>query len=557
MCGKLDLVRLNIDKIGKIDVKKGSKFKEIAKKIYPNNYKDFLGVKINNEIKHLDYKIEENCDIEFLDITDKDGMRIYVRTLSYIYIKACNELYSHGKVTIEHSLSKGLYSEIHKEKDLVPEDIEIIKNKMRELIEQDLDITREKVDKEQARKIFEVQEMDDKLELLKYRKKDYIHMYNLENYYDIFYGYLAPSTGYIKKFDLKYYSPGVIIQFPRKENDFSIPEFQKQKKLFTIFRETEKWGEILEIGCVGVLNNKIVDGSIEEIIRVSEALHEKKIAYIADKIEENGDIRVISIAGPSSSGKTTFAQRLAIQLKVNGRKSSAISLDDYFVDREKTPLNENGEYDFEAIEAIDLEKFNDDLIKIMNGECVELPTYNFITGKREYNGHKMQIGEKELIIIEGIHGLNEKLTSSIPHNNKFKIYISALTQLNIDAHNRIPTTDARLIRRIVRDNTYRGNSAEKTLEMWNAVREGEEKNIFPFQEEADIMFNSALAYEIALLKKHIEPLLREIDITSKYYPESKRLLKFISYFESIEDESSIPNTSIIKEFIGGSCFRKN
>ncbi|EOD01609.1 uridine kinase family protein [Caldisalinibacter kiritimatiensis] len=426
---------------------------------------------------------------------------------------------------------------------------------MQEIIDADIDIKREKISIDKAKEIFQGQGMEDKLRLLKYREKDYIHVYNLDGYYDTFYGYLAPSTGYIKKFALKYYEPGIIIRFPRKQSNFMLPKFEAHNKLAKIFKESEEWGDILEVGDVASLNDKIRDGSFEEIIRISEALHEKKIAYIADKISEDNDKRVVLIAGPSSSGKTTFTERLSIQLKVNGKRPISISLDNYFVNREDTPRDENGDYDFESLEAIDIKQFNEDLINLMKGESVELPIYNFLTGKREYMGNKVQIDKDQPILIEGIHGLNEKLTSLIPHKNKFKIYVSALTQLNIDSHNRIPTTDTRLIRRIVRDAKYRGNNALKTLQLWSSVRRGEEKNIFPFQEEADVMFNSALVYELAILKKYAEPLLKEIDRTNEYYSESKRLLKFLSYFKSANYESDIPKTSIIREFIGGSCFR--
>jgi uridine kinase len=556
MKGKLDKATVNIVGKGEIVVKKGEKLKDIAKIVSHDKHKNILGARINNEIKHLNYIIDKDCTVEFFDITNIDGLRIYMRTLTFIYIKACKDIFEDCEITIEHSLSKGIYSEIHKKRKLSLKDIEDIKNRMKEIIDSDIEIKRERITIKEAEKIFTRQGMDDKLKLLKYREKEYIHVYNLDGYYDTFYGYLTPSTGYINKFDLRYYHPGVIIQFPRKESNFNIPKFEEQNKLAKIFKESEEWGDILEVGYVGALNEKIEDGSFEEIIRISEALHEKKIAYIADRITKDDDIRVVLIAGPSSSGKTTFTERLAIQLKVNGKKPISISIDDYFVNREDTPRKENGEYDFESIEAIDVKKFNEDLIKLMDGEIVELPTYNFITGRREYRGRRVQIDKDQPILIEGIHGLNEKLTSLIPHKNKFKIYVSALTQLNIDRHNRIPTTDTRLIRRIVRDSKYRGNTALMTLKLWNSVRDGEEKNIFPYQEEADVMFNSALAYELAVLKKYAVPLLKEIDSASEYYSESKRLLKFLNYFKSAEYEFAIPNTSIIREFIGGSCFRK-
>ena len=528
--------------------------KEIVELTYKDNAKNYLGAIVDNEVRHLNSEVCNGENIKFLDITHKDGLRIYVRTLSYIFIKACKDVFNECRVTIEHSLSKGLYTEIHNVNSITLEDIQKIKNRMKEIINQDLPIERKLVPVSEAVEIFTFQKMYDKVKLFKQSKKEQKHVYNLDGFYDTFYGYLAPSTGYIKQFDLKYYSPGIIIQFPRKEENFNIPQFEEHSKLAKIFKEAEEWGDILDVGYVSSLNEKIDSNNSDEIIRISEALHEKKIAYIADTICENDEREIILIAGPSSSGKTTFAQRLAIQLKVNGKKPISISLDDYFVNRKDTPLDENGEYDFESIDAIDIKLFNKDLIKLLDGQEIELPAFNFHTGKREYKGRKIKVDRTHPIIIEGIHGLNEKLTFSIPKKNKFKIYISALTQLNIDGHNRIHTTDTRLIRRMVRDAEFRGNDPVRTLKLWDSVRRGEERNIFPYQEEADVMFNSALVYELAVLRKHVEPLLRTIDNKSIFYSESKRLLKFIGYFRGISCEDHIPCTSIIREFIGGSCF---
>ncbi len=547
-------IKVAVEGHGIINVDKNIKLKDLINKVDKENSKKYLGAIVNNEVKHLEYQITEDCNVRFLDITHKDGQRIYSRTLCFIFVKACKDIFENCQVSIEHSLSKGIYSEIHKKDKLTQDDVNKIIKRMNEIIESDLEIKREKIEINKAKEIFKNQNMEDKIRLLNHVTKTNIHVYSIENLYDTYYGYLASSTGYIDKFNLIYYNPGIVLQYPIKEANFQIPKFVEQQKLFKIFRESEKWGDILDIGYVGALNDKIKDGLIDEIIRISEALHEKKIAYIADKICENEDIRIILIAGPSSSGKTTFAERLSIQLNVNGKKPISISIDDYFVNREDTPLDENGEYDFESIEAVDLELFNSDLSKLLAGEEVELPTFNFVLGKREYNGKKIRIDEDHPIIIEGIHGLNNRLTASIPQKNKFKIYISALTQLNLDSHNRIHTTDTRLIRRLVRDYNYRGKNAETTLEQWDSVRRGEEKNIFPFQEEADVMFNSSLVYDLSVLKKYAEPLLKEIDRTSVHYKESKKLLRFLSYFTDIHDERQIPLTSIIREFIGGSCF---
>ncbi|SCG82959.1 uridine kinase [Proteiniborus sp. DW1] len=550
----VEKIRVMVEGYGDIDVDKNISLLDLSKRIFENDYKKYLGAIINNEVRHLGYRIEESCRITFIDLNHKDGRRIYARTLSFIYVKACNDIFKNCEVTIEHSLSKGIYSEIHKESLISKDDTIKIMQRMKEIIEEDYEISREEIDKEEAIEIFTRQNMQDKVRLLNHVAKTRIHIYRIGDLYDTYYGYLAPSTGYIDEFNLVYYCPGIVLQYPIKETNLQIPDFEEHPKLFKIFRESEKWGDILDIGYVGALNDKIKNEQINEIIRISEALHEKKIANIADKICENDAIRIILIAGPSSSGKTTFAERLGIQLKVNGKKPISISVDDYFVNREDTPLDEHGEYDFEAIEAVDLELFNRDLSKLLAGEEVEVPTFNFVLGKREYNGKKIKIDEEHPIIIEGIHCLNNRLTESIPQENKYKIYISALTQLNLDSHNRIHTTDTRLIRRMVRDYKYRGYSAEMTLERWDSVRRGEEKNIFPYQEEADAMFNSSLVYDLSVLKKYAEPLLREISKTSSYYKESKRLLRFLSYFIDIKDEQAIPCTSIVREFIGGSCF---
>ncbi|WP_427340091.1 nucleoside kinase [Caloranaerobacter sp. DY30410] len=549
-------IKVKLKGIGELTFNKGVKIIDIIKSIKVDDEKKYLGAMVENEVRHLEYPLVSDCNVELLDITHKDGLRIYTRTLSFIYIKACKDLFGDATVTIEHSLSKGLYSEIHKDNNFTLDDVKKIKTRMQEIISEDIKIKREQVSTDRAIQIFTNQKMFDKVNLIKNLDKDKMHLYSLEGYYDSFYGHLAPSTGYIKSFDLVYYPPGIIIMFPRKESNFKIPKFEQQNKLAKVFKEAETWGDILDIGYVSNLNERILNGTIKDIILISEALHEKKIAYIADKIAEDEDKRIILIAGPSSSGKTTFAQRLSIQLQTSGKKPVSISLDDYFVDREKTPKDENGEYDFESIEAIDIEKFNEDLLRLIAGEEVHLPTYNFIKGVREYRGRILKIEKDQPIIIEGIHGLNDRLTSAIPKNNKFKIYVSALTQLNIDSHNRIPTTDLRLIRRIVRDSKYRGNDAKRTLQLWASVRRGEERNIFPFQEQADVMFNSALVYELSVLKKYAIPLLKKIGRDVPYYAEAKRLLKFLSYFKDIDDESIIPNTSILREFIGGSCFRE-
>jgi uridine kinase len=514
-----------------------------------------VAAKVNMDLKELFYKLEKDARVEFLDLTTQDGIRIYQRSLIFVMIKAARDLFPKRQLWVEHSLGRGIYCELHGEKALTKSEVNQIRRRMKEIIQLDLPIKKEKVTTKQAIDIFNNNNEFNKVNLLRYRKDNLISMYTLEDYSNYFYGFMVPSTGLLRNFDVKFYLPGLVLLKPTIQSPEEVASFIEQKKLFSIFRKYEQWGEILEVNDVAVLNESIETGKINELIRVAEANHEKRISRIADEIYKNIDHkRIILIAGPSSSGKTTFANRLSTHLKINGLKPVAISLDDYFVDREFTPIDEKGEYDFESIEAIDIGLFNDQLINLIQGQEVHVPQFNFVTGKREYNGHILKLKNNEPIIIEGIHGLNERLTREIPQENKYKIYISALTQLNIDQHNRIPTTDTRLIRRMVRDNKYRNNDALRTMKFWPSVRRGEEKNIFPYQEEADIMFNSALFYELAVLKKYAEPLLREIPQDSPYFSEAKRLLKFLKYFIAIEDESSILQNSILREFIGGNIY---
>ena len=531
---------------------KGSTFEEVVSDIKENG-RNIVAVLANCKLRELMDTVDKEAEVSFVDLMDPIGNRIYQRSIAFVFIRASMELFSGCEVSVEHSISNGLYCEIHYKRALLEEDIKRIEQRMKEIIEENVPFEKEKVSVDEAKQNFEEYGQKGKVNLMKYREKPYINIYKcgwLKNY---FYGYMVPSTGYLKDFKLQYYKPGVVLRFPTISEQGRIPEFVEQPKLFKIFRESEKWGGILGVDYVASLNDLVVSNMDGKFIRIAEALHEKKIANIADDITRDLTHRkVILIAGPSSSGKTTFAQRLAIQLSVNGLKPVSISLDNYFVNRENTPLDENGGFNFESIHAIDIELFNHDLKNILAGEKVALPTFNFHNGKREYNGETIKIEKDQPIILEGIHCLNDELTKDIDPKCKFKVYISALTQLNIDEHNRIPTTDLRLIRRIVRDNKFRSNDVETSLELWKSVRRGEEKNIFPFQEEADVMFNSALFYELGVLKKYIEPLLRQVQPCSQYFPEAKRLLKFLSYFIVIHDEENIPKTSILREFIGGS-----
>jgi len=537
-----------------VQVEKGITLKEFIKEINKNSESSIVAAQVNNELKELTEALTKPSQIKFFDLSTEIGMGIYVRSLSFVFIRAIREIIPKcSSVSVEHSLAKGLYCEV-KGKALTFDLVKKVEARMREIIAADEPFEKRKVTKKEAVEIFEKDGQTDKVRILKYLTKPKGNIYKLGWLHDFFYGYLVPSTGYLKHFSLQFHLPGVIIRYPTKEKPTQLPAYIPQPKLASIFYEAERWGEIMEVDTVAALNDLVVNGNLSTIIRVAEALHEKKIANIADEIYNHKDRgNIILIAGPSSSGKTTFAQRLMVQLMVNGLKPVSISVDDYFVARENTPTDEKGNADFEALEAIDLELLNDHLSKLIQGEEIEVPTFNFKAGHKEYLGKKLQIRPDQPIVIEGIHGLNEKLTYSIPKDHKYKIYISALTQLNIDNHNRVPTTDARKIRRMVRDNQFRGTDALRTIRLWPSVRRGEDKNIFPFQEDADIMFNSALIYELAVLKPYAEQLLKAIGPEYEEYLEAQRLLRLLSYVLPVGCED-IPFNSILREFIGDSCF---
>lgn len=511
-----------------------------------------LAAKVNNELRDLTGELFAGDRVELLDRSTEEGNRIYRRSLTFVLIRAVKELFPDGDVTVEHSLSKGLYCEVHVGRTIDQHDVCRIRDRMRQIISDDQPFIKHVLPKDEAVALFRRQGQQDKIRLLKYRPSAVVHVYQLGWLYDYFYSYMAPSTGYLAQFDLSYEAPGCLLRFPTKDSPDRIPEHEPSPKLFTVFRESERWAKILEVGNVPALNSLIEAGQGGELIQVAEALHEKKIAQIADEIARRG-ARVILIAGPSSSGKTTFAQRLRIQLRVNGLRSVTVGLDDYFVDREHTPRDEHGKWNFEALEAIDIVLFNQHLKMLLEGNEVQIPTFNFFTGMREQTGRTLRIEADQPLLIEGIHGLNERLSAAIPKENKFKIYISALTQLNLDQHNRVPTTDARIMRRIVRDHQFRGHDALTTLATWPSVRRGEETNIFPFQEEADAMFNSHLVYELAVLKGFAEPLLAGVGPEHPQYAEARRLGKFLSYFLPLEHDA-IPTNSIIREFIGGCVY---
>lgn len=549
----MEKLKINLNGKKEILIEKGKTLGDIlCQHPIENEWPIVLG-HMNGRIYELNSKISEEGTLELIDLSSDAGNRAYIRTLQFILIKATLEEFPGANISIQHSLSKGLYCEIKNGNFLKEKDLEKIKKRMKKIIDENIPIKEEYFTKEETMKMLKRHNMEDRIKLLSHLNLEKIKLYELDGVYEYFYGPMAESTGIIKEFDLMYYEPGFILRYPTKEKPNKLPEFEEHKKLANIFRETERWGDILEVADVGSLNNKVDTGEIIDIIRVAEALHEKKAANIADMITDRKNVKLVLIAGPSSSGKTTFARRLGIQLRVNGLIPIPIGLDDYFVEREKTPKDENGEYDFESIYAVDLELFNEHLTRILKGEEVHIPKYNFVTGKREWNGTKVKLPSNGILIVEGIHGLNDLLTSSIADENKFKIYISALTQLNLDNHNRIATTDVRMIRRIVRDNMSRGYSAEETLKMWPSIRRGEEKNIFVFQENADVMFNSTLVYELCILKKFAIKQLEKIQPSSPVYLEAYRLKSILNFFKEV-DTSHIPENSILREFIGGSWF---
>ncbi|MDO4534366.1 MAG: nucleoside kinase [Clostridium perfringens] len=538
-----------------IYVDKGARFCDLLDKNYKEDMLPIILVKFNNMYHELTDKITEEGILVWVRLNNSIAMRTYRRALQFVFIKATLDLFDECTITIQHSISTGLYGEIHKDIALNEEDIKLIKNRMKEIINKDILIEKCELKKEDAINMFKKYKMNDKVKLLKTLKNKTVKLYKIEDKYDYFYGNMAYSTGVLKYFDLEFYDPGFILNLPSEKSPTKINKFEDIPQLSKVFRETKKWVSILGVADVASLNEKIKGDEVQDIIGVSEALHEKKIAYIADMISNRGNVKIVLIAGPSSSGKTTFSKRLEIQLRVNGYKPLLISLDDYYVDRDKTPLDEHGNKDFESINALDLEFFNNQLKDLLDNKSVKIPKYNFKLGKREERNHYSNLMENGIIIIEGIHGLNPNLTYKIPNSNEFKIYISALTQLNLDNHNRISTTDIRKLRRIVRDFLSRGYGGEETLKMWPSIKRGEEKNIFKYQEEADVLFNSTLVYEIAVLKKYALEELKKITLknNSEVYYEAKRLKNIINFFDEI-NKNMVPENSILREFIGGSCF---
>lgn len=517
-----------------------------------------VSAKVNNKVESLDFRVYYNKDIEFLDIANSSGMRTYVRSLFFILVKAVEELYPQGSISLEHPISKGYFCKLHIDRTIGLDDVQRIKQKMQEIIAADIPYTRTESHTEEVVRLFEKRGMMDKARLLDTYGQLYSYYYQLGDTVDCYYSSLVPSTGYIRLFDIVKYYDGLLLRIPSRENPTKLEEVVKQKKMLEVFQEYHRWNQILGISTVGDLNVACNHGHATDLINVSEALQEKKIAQIADEIthrnQDGKRVKLVLISGPSSSGKTTFSKRLSIQLMTNGLKPYPISLDDYFVNRNDTPLDENGKHDFESLYAVDLPFFEEQLTTLLNGGEVELPRYNFTTGKREMSGKKLRIDEHMILIIEGIHALNPALTPHIPNENKYKVYVSALTTILLDNHNYIPTTDNRLLRRIIRDYKYRSYSAEETIARWPSVRAGEEKWIFPYQENADAMFNSALLFELAVLKDYVEPVLRKVPNRCPEYSEAHRLLRFLNYFVSVQDKE-LPPTSLLREFLGGSSFQ--
>ncbi len=536
----------------------GTSLSEVVKMFDVEMEHPIVGALVNNCVRELSYTVYKPKVVEFFDVNSSNGQRMYRRSLSFIMAKAVHDVAPELNVTVEHSISKGLYCELRAKDgaDFKPDEqfVKDIKKRMVEIVAADLPFERREVLSTDAAKLFAARGQDDTAQMLLNRGIFFSSIYTLGGYENYYSSYMMPCTGMVSEFDIIPFYDGMLLRYPTDIDNFEIETLEMQPKLFEIFREHKAWVKLLGVATVAPLNKIVEDGRGGDLIKVGEALHEKKIAQIADRIKQAGNIKLVLIAGPSSSGKTTTSLRLCVQLAVAGLKPVQISLDNYFVNRVDTPRDEKGDYDFESLEAVDYKQFNKDILDLMDGKRVEMPFYNFQTGRREYRGEYLTADESTVFVVEGIHGLNPAMSNMIPADRKFKIYVSALTQAGIDSHNRIPTTYNRLLRRIIRDYQYRGYSAQETIRRWPDVRRGEERNIFPFQEQADVMFNSALPYELGVIKKYAEPLLRSVSENTPEYAEARMLLKFLSYFREFPD-AEIPPTSILREFLSGSSFK--
>lgn len=538
------------------EVPPGTTFEALAAD-FQEEYDGMIAVAAaDGRMRELFKGVNRDCRIDFFTLKDDVGHKSYVRAAKMLFLKSVYDLFGNDaaqKSCMEFAVGVGTYVNTYGNVPSTAENAEKIKSRMRQLVEAKVPFMKNSYPLEDAMEIFRAKGMEDKVKLFRYRMSSSVNIYEIEGYLDYYYGFMLPNAGYVKWFDVIPYGNGFMLVLPRKSNPTAVEPFSELKKLFQTMEGAREWGRTAGIRTVGDLNDQICGGSMSDLILVQEAEQERKIGEIAKDIVSRENVKFVMIAGPSSSGKTSFSHRLSIQMRTLGKTPRPIALDNYFVDRERTPRDENGDYNFECLEAIDVKCFNEDMVKLLAGERVELPSFNFKLGKREYKGDFLRLGPNDILVIEGIHGLNEKMSYALPEESKYKIYISALTTLNIDGHNRIPTTDGRLLRRMVRDARTRGSSAQRTIQMWPSVRRGEEENIFPFQEEADAMFNSSLIYELAMLKTFAEPLLFQIPKGDPEYYEAKRLLKFLNYFLGVPSES-LPNNSICREFVGGSCF---
>ena len=534
----------------------GATYEDVAND-YQQEYENLIALAARDgKIRELFKKLTRDCEVTFFTLKDDVGNKTYVRSATMLFLKAVFDVYGREAAQscrVEFAIGNGSYISPKGKINATEENAAKIRNRMRELVEAKTPFLKRSYSLDNAMELFRKEGMKDKEKLFRYRRGSFVNIYEMDGYYDYYYGYMLPNAGYVKWFDVIAYEDGFMLLLPDKKDPTHVKPFQERKLLFRTLKESEEWGKEIGIETVGDLNDQICRGSLSELILVQEAQQERKIGEIAKSIVDRGGVKFVMIAGPSSSGKTSFSHRLSIQLKTLGKTPHPIALDDYFVNREFTPRDENGDYNFECLEAIDVKQFNDDMCRLLVGERVELPSFNFKSGKREYKGNFKQLGKDDILVIEGIHGLNEKTSYALPEESKYKIYISALTNINIDEHNRIPTTDGRLLRRMIRDARTRGAGARQTIDMWGSVRRGEEQNIFPFQEDADAMFNSVLIYELAVLKQFAEPLLFQIDKGEPEDYEAKRLLKFLEYFLGVTSES-LPNNSLCREFVGGSCF---
>ena len=535
----------------------GTLYKQIAADFQDRYQHDIVLVYVDGKLQELRKTLQKDCTIDFETTAGAIGHETYKRSMKLMLVKAVYDVASREdirKVRVHFSIGRGYYCTIEGKVELNQEFLDKVESRMREIAKQNIPIEKRTISTDDAIALFRKHGMYDKEKLFEYRRVSRVNIYSMNEFEDYFYGYMVPSAGYLKYFKLYLYDEGFVMQMPDRKEPEAVPEFCPRHKLFAVQKESVKWSDMQGIETVGALNDKITKGDVQELVLVQEALQEKKIAEIASEIADRKDIKFVLIAGPSSSGKTTFSHRLSIQLRANGLRPRPLAVDNYFVEREENPRDENGEYDFECLEAVDVELFNRQMRELLEGKEVLIPHFNFVNGHKEYDGPTMKLGATDVLVIEGIHCLNPKLTKELADENKFKIYISALTQLNIDEHNRIPSTDGRFLRRIVRDARTRGSNAQRTIRMWESVRRGEEKNIFPYQEEADRMFNSALVYELAVLKPYVERLLFAIDRDCPEYLEAKRLLNFLDYFVGIGSEN-IPMNSLLREFVGGGCFR--